>query len=341
MVTLITSSPNAAPGYSNWSAPVNLGPVVNSVFAEGGPAISKDGLSLYFHSDRPGGEGSTDFWVSQRASEGAPWGAPIHLGGVINTPSIEAVAALSRDEHWLFFASDRPGGFGSNDIWASYRQHTHDPFGWQPAVNLGADVNSAFNDGAPSYFANNDGGVPQLFFHSARPGGIGGTDIYVSELFIGTFGPASLVAELSSLGIEQHPSIRFDGLEIFFFSDRPVSVGGVDLWVATRRTVFDAWSPPTNLGPIVNSVFGDVQPYISSDRRTLFFQAARPGGFGSQDIWMTTRTKHQRGPRPGEHDGETSGSRGIFWSRLAGPRHFGSAGQVLTHLDHRKASDRR
>jgi hypothetical protein len=89
--------------------------------------------------------------------------------------------------------------------------------------------------------------VPQLFFHSSRPGGIGGTDIYVSELFPnGTFGPASLVAEL-------------------------------------------------NLGPIVNSVFGEVQPYISSDRRTLYFQAARPGGFGSQDIWVTTRSKQQQG----------------------------------------------
>jgi hypothetical protein len=294
LVTLIASSPSAAPDFSDWSAAVNLGPIVNSAFAEGGPAISKDGLSLYFHSDRPGGEGSTDFWVSQRASRDAPWEAPVHLGGVINTPSTEAVAALSRDEHWLFFTSDRPGGFGGNDIWVSYRQHTHDPLDWQPAVNLGAGVNSAFLDSAPSYFANDEGGAPQLFFHSARPGGIGGTDIYVSELFPnGTFGPASLVTELSGPGVEQHPSIRFDGREMFFFSDRPVSVGGVDLWSATRNTVFDPWSTPTNLGPIVNSVFGDVQPYISSDRRTLFFQAARPiGGFGSQDIWMTTRSKH-------------------------------------------------
>ncbi len=292
LVALIASSLSAAPDFSDWSTPVNIGPIVNSTFAEGGPAISKDGLSLYFHSDRPGGEGSTDFWVSQRAARDEPWGPPIHLGGVINTPSTEAVAALSRDEHWLFFTSDRPGGLGGNDIWASYRQHTHDPFGWQPAINLGAGVNSAFGDSAPSYFANDDGGAPQLFFHSARPGGIGGTDIYVSELFNGTFGPASLVAELSSPGGEQHPSIRFDGLEIFFFSDRPVSVGGVDLWAATRRTVFDPWSTPRNLGPIVNSVFGDVQPYISSDRRTLFFQAARPSGLGSQDIWVTSRSKH-------------------------------------------------
>ena len=44
--------------------------------------------------------------------------------------------------------------------------------------------------------------------------------------------------------------------------------------------------------PDVNSALAEVQPYIAADRRTLFFQSARPGGFGSQDIWVTTRTKH-------------------------------------------------
>lgn len=293
LVALIASSPSAAPDFSDWSAPVNLGPVVNSVFAEAGPAITKDGLSLYFHSERPGGEGSTDFWVSQRASEDAPWETPVHLGEAINTPFTEAVAALSRDEHWLFFTSDRPGGVGGSDIWVSYRQHTHDPFAWQHAVNLGAGVNSAFLESAPSYFANTDGGAPQLLFHSARPGGLGGTDIYVSELFAnGTWSPARLVVELSSPSNEQHPSIRFDGLEVFFFSPRPGSLGGPDVWAAMRRTVLDPWSTPTNLGPIVNSALAEVQPYIASDRRTLYFQSDRPGGSGSQDIWMTTRSKN-------------------------------------------------
>ena len=142
-----------------------------------------------------------------------------------------------------------------------------------------------------TYFEN-DEGAAQLFFQSARGGGIGATDIYVSEQFPnGTFGPASLVPELSSPGLEQRPSIRFDGLEMFFFSDRPGGFGAVDLWAATRGTVLDPWSAPANLGPIVNSVAGDFQPYIASDRRTLYFGSARPGGLGGQDIWVTTRSK--------------------------------------------------
>ena len=117
LAALFVSSPNAAPQFSSWSPAVNLGPAINTAFAEAGPAESKDGRSLYFHSERPGGSGSTDIWVSQRARRGDPWGTPANLGTVVNSPSLEAVAALSRDEHWLFFTSDRPGGIGTQDIW--------------------------------------------------------------------------------------------------------------------------------------------------------------------------------------------------------------------------------
>jgi hypothetical protein len=291
LAALFVSSPSAAPTFSSWSAAVNLGATINTAFAEAGAAESKDGRSLYFHSERPGGSGSTDIWVTQRARRGDPWGTPSNLGTVVNTPTTEAVAALSRDEHWLFFTSDRPNGIGAQDIWVAYREHVHDPFDWQAPVNVGTGVNSLFNESGATYVENDGTGAPQLFFHSARPG-LGATDIYVSDLLgDGTWGPATLVAELSGPGMEQRPSIRFDGLEIFFFSDRPGGVGAVDLWSARRVRVFDPWSAPTNLGPTVNTVLAEVQPYISADRQTLYFQSPRPGGFGSQDLWMTTRTK--------------------------------------------------
>ena len=60
--------------------------------------------------------------------------------------------------------------------------------------------------------------------------------------------------------------------------------------MATRETVFDAWSEPINLGSPLNSELVDVQPYISSDRETLFFASNRPGG-GPTDLYMSTRTK--------------------------------------------------
>jgi hypothetical protein len=293
LITIVLASPQAAPRYSDWSEPVNLGADINSPSVDGGPALSRDGLSLYFHSNRPGGFGGFDIYVSERASVSAPWGTPQNLGPVVNSDALlEATPALSRDEHWLFFQSDRAGGFGQSDLWASYRVNTHDNFAWQTPVNLGPIVNSASPDGGPSFFENDASGPPMLFFTSSRPGGLGGNDLYVSTLTAdGTFGPAALISELSSSSNDQKPSVRFDGLEMFFFSDRIGSLGSFDLWASTRETPSQAWSAPVNLGPVVNSAAVEQQPFIASDRETLYFQSNRPGGFGSFDIYVTTRTK--------------------------------------------------
>ena len=70
----------AAPAYSDWSLPINLGPVVNSAAEDFAPHISKNGLSLYFASTRPGGLGGEDLWVSKRARSDDPWGEPVNLG---------------------------------------------------------------------------------------------------------------------------------------------------------------------------------------------------------------------------------------------------------------------
>jgi len=101
---------------------------------------------------------------------------------------------------------------------------------------------------------------------------IGFTDIYVSQIFAdGSVGPATLVTELNSTGNDYRPSVRFDGLEVVFFSDRP-GLGGFDLWAATRETVFDHWLTPTNLGLGVNSTAGDQTPYLDRDRQTFVFR---------------------------------------------------------------------
>ena len=281
LVVLTTSQPGAAPKFSDWAAPTSLGPAVNSLFNENGPAISKDGLSLFFASDRPrpdGTSGGQDIWVAQRASVSDPWDSPAYLGDVVNTTFAENVPALSRDEHWMFFTSDRPGGAGGVDIWAAWRANRHDDFGWGSVVNLGSNVNSADFDAGPAYLENEDGGVPLLFFTRNRQG-TADFDIRVSEQAPdGSFGPSTLVSELNSPFNEGRPTVRFDVLELFFHSNQ---LGGpFDLWTATRGTVFGTWSPPVSLGATVNSTSADQHPYIAGDRQTLFFASNRPGGFG-------------------------------------------------------------
>src|SRR5687767_3270111 len=116
VLVLGATASSRAQKYSEWSTPINLGPNVNSAAMDRGPAISKDGLSLYFASSRqPGGFGGEDIYVSQRETRDAEWGPAINLGPTINTAASEMVPAFSRDGHLMFFASNRLGGLRSEE----------------------------------------------------------------------------------------------------------------------------------------------------------------------------------------------------------------------------------
>jgi hypothetical protein len=277
----------------SWSTPVNLGPVVNFPgYSQRQMAISPDGLSLYFSSNRlEGSFGATDLWVSHRVSPDDAWGEPQNLGPNINSAGNEYGPDFSADGHWLFFESiNRPDGYGGGDIYASYRQDTHDDFGWQPAVNLGPGVNSTYDEGDPSIFQDPQTGTTTLYFASFnRPEGMGDWDIYASTLQEdGTFGPAVPVSELNTPYRETHPNVSRDGLTLYFSSTRPGSVNeSIDIWESTRATTHDRWSPPVNLGSSINTEFDDVSPYLSDDGNTLFFSSTRPGG-ANFEIYMST-----------------------------------------------------
>ena len=284
--------------FSAWSTPINLGPIVNTTALEGCPALSRDGLSLYFASNRTGGEGGLDLYVSQRESLIDSWGPPVNLGATINSTSNDFCPALSTDGHLLFFASNRAGGCGGIDIYVSRRQDKSQGFGdhgWGPPQNLGCTVNSDQDDFGPNYFEVNGGGT--LYFNSSRDRGAGGQDIYAA--IRGTDDPFGMpsfylpvaVFELNTASNDQQPSVRRDGLEVIFTSDRPGGLGSFDLWVATRGTTSDPWSVPQNLGAPVNSSAADQRPAISWDGAELYFGSTRQGGLGNQDLYVSTRSK--------------------------------------------------
>lgn len=286
MLVVVCCLPFSAVAQPSWPEPVNLGPVVNSEAADIAPVVSKDGLSLYFFSDRPGGLGGNDLWVSRRDNADQPWGPPENLGAPINSSFEENAPALSVDGHRLFFASDRPGGTGGIDLYVSRRRDRRDDFGWGEPENLIA-VNSFLNDAAPTLFEDDTTGVTELYFHSNRQGG---DDIYVTIAgWDETFAVAKLVEELSSPFLDRLPFVRKDGLELFLASNRPGGVGQLDVWLATRSALSEPWSAPVNVGAPINTAGTDGRATHSFDGCTLYLHSTRPGGVGGFDLYASTR----------------------------------------------------
>lgn len=120
-----------------WSKPLNLGEPVNSWYSDKHPSISADGRILYFTSDRPGGKGDYDLWVS--VNSGGSWSKPVNLGDSINTPGTEQSPFIHPDQRSLYFSSDGWPGMGNGDIFLSRQK----PNGtWGSPVNLGFPVNT-------------------------------------------------------------------------------------------------------------------------------------------------------------------------------------------------------
>ena len=276
--------------FGPWTAVINLGPIVNSGFVDAGPAISRDGLALYFHSTRDSAGSQPDLYVSRRAAIDLPWEAPVTLGGVVNSPAPDFVPSLSRDRRQLFFTSQR---FGNADLFVSARVDIHDDFAWGAPLPLPAPVNGASFDAGSSYFEASHGG-PQLYFASDRAngGGTAGLDIYVAELRgNGTWTTPALVAEVNSAAQDSRPVIGVDGLELIFTSTRE---GNADLYASRRDHVWEPWSAPERLAAPVNTGAEETQAALSANGRTLYFASTRPGGSGASDLYASTRTAKRR-----------------------------------------------
>ena len=275
----------------DFSTPTNLGPTVNSSASDIAPNISTDGLELFFISTRPGGSGDADIWVTTRATKEDDWGNPVNLGPTVNSSAWETLPCVSADGLMLYFSSyRRPGGYGDYDLWVTTRETTNDD--WGTPVNLGPTVNSSAWDLAPNISAD---GL-SLFFGSNRPGGYGGYDIWVTtrattEDDWGT--PVNLGPTVNSSASDAFPCISTDGLTLFFSdyvfeTSRPGGYGSTDIWMTTRATKSDPWGEPVNLGPTVNTLYGDDSPSISSDGSTLYFDSNRSGGSGDWDLWQVS-----------------------------------------------------
>ena len=112
----VATRPSPSDDWGPWTTTENLGKPINSTSVDLSPHVSPDGRVLFFNSNRPGGIGAHDLWMTIRAAEGNPWRNPVNLGPEINTTYDDAAPCISSDGFVLYFNSNRPGGSG-HDIW--------------------------------------------------------------------------------------------------------------------------------------------------------------------------------------------------------------------------------
>jgi Tol biopolymer transport system component len=279
----------AAVAQADWvfGTPLNLGPLVNSAGAEGSPEVTADGLELYFNSDRPGGFGNADVWVSKRPTKDAPWGQAENLGPVVNTAGAEISPCISADGLELYFSdyrAPRPGGAGKGDIWVTTRSTRNAP--WGPPVNLGPIVNGPGEEVTPE--VSHDG--LELYFESDRPGGLGLDDLWVARRASTkeAWGrPVWVGATLNAAGNDHCPNLTADGLTLFYDAT-PVGTTVGDLMVTERATLSSDWGKPVNLGHGPSDHWASS---IAADGTVLYFASTRPGGSGGNDIWQVPVTR--------------------------------------------------
>ncbi len=159
---------------AGWSTPENLGPTINTEAWESAPSLSPDKRDLYFASNRVGGLGKSDIYISRRNPDGT-WGQPRNAGPAINTPGNESCPFIHADNQTLYFTSDGHTGYGGDDLFMAVKDTGNK---WLPAKNLGYPINTIENEGSLVIAA--DGKT--AFYASDRSDSRGGLDLYTFEL---------------------------------------------------------------------------------------------------------------------------------------------------------------
>jgi Tol biopolymer transport system component len=257
----------------DWRGPGEPVAAANSPRHDRYPDISRDGLSLYFSSERDGGYGAMDVYVVTRPSVDSPWGQPMNLGDAVNAPYYERGPCISADGLSLYLDAGAA-------LHVATRPTLSDPFGVPVPISSDESSVQLSADALTMHFVSN------------RAGSLGYYDIWVAyrdSHDAPWHDPVNLGPGVNSSDWDWAPSISADGLELYFSSDRERGRDDTDIWVCTRTTTDEPWGPPTRLGPAVNSDAFEYHPTISGDRLTLIFSSTRAGGEGEADLYASQR----------------------------------------------------
>ncbi len=200
-----------------WSMPDRIDIKTQNNYGTAG--ISSDGQKmLIFIGDQSSGS------IYQIEKEGDSWSSPKPLGKNVQSKYLESTASMTPDNKTIYFASNRPGGYGGLDIYKSDLQKDGT---WGKAENLGSTVNSKDNEDSPFIHPN----MSLLFFTSDGQNGVGGNDIYKTELQGGKWlQPKNMGYPINTTANDNYFTLIADGTRGYFSSDRKGGFGGQDIY---------------------------------------------------------------------------------------------------------------
>lgn len=271
----------AATNWDHWSIPQSIealsgsSTLINTTFIDGCAAQSRDGLTLFFNSNRAGNH---DLYMATRTSKGEGFGDPVRLPAPVNGTTSDEACPTIRSGGQLYFSSNREDP--AYDLYVT----RHGPKGWTTPQRLGPNINSAQLDESAAFYEDDSGNEVMLFCRR-NLNGTGGK-IYQSV----NGGPASVVAGgPNSSASDCRPSVTKDGKTMFFDSTREGGLGGPDLYYSTRSNTHEPWGTAVHLQALSSSGF-DARPFISWDGSMLTYSSNRTGSKSpAPDIWFVTR----------------------------------------------------
>lgn len=270
--------------------PVNMGPGVNTDFAEYFPSITADGKQFLFTREIVLSEQARqeDFYLSKKDNN--EWKSAMPVIGV-NTSGNEGAPSISADGNFMFFAScmemtgdygspDRKG-YGSCDIFYSQKKDGK----WTKPVNIGPTVNTSNWETQPSF--SSDGKTLYFVRGLLNRGAIKEQDIYMSVIGPdGKFGtPVKLSDKINTDEQEESVFIHPDNQTLYFSSAGHPGMGGLDIFMS-RRQPDGSWGQAINLGYPINTYATDNSLLVDPSGKLAYFASDRAGGFGALDIYQ-------------------------------------------------------
>jgi outer membrane protein OmpA-like peptidoglycan-associated protein/tetratricopeptide (TPR) repeat protein len=252
---------------------------VNTSGHEASISISWDGKTLFLYRDD---KGIGNIYMS--VLEGEEWGKPVKLSAPVNTKNYENHAFLSPDGKTLYFVSDRPGGYGKKDIWASERLGFNS---WGTPVNLGPNINTQQDEDSPLMLSNGK----SLYFSSKGHNGMGGYDIFISEQDENKQwgAPINIGYPINTTGDDIFFVPTLDGSQAFYATTRNDGFGDLDIYHLTinkrattniKGTVIDTISnkpSPANI-TVYNAQSMEVVYQTANNKETGEYELQLPAG---------------------------------------------------------------